>query len=77
METGYIIERITPKEKAQLRRLVLGYGKLRSAASKAEIHENTLRNVIQKGYGEPDTVKKIRESLLQINIKSNTCQQAA
>lgn len=77
METGYIIERITTKEKSKLRELTLGYGKLRAAANRADIHENTLRNVIQKGFGEPDTINKIRVNLLQYNNKSNNQQHAA
>jgi hypothetical protein len=77
METGYIIERITTKEKSKLRELTLGYGKLRAAAFRAELHENTLRNVIQKGFGEPDTINKIRVNLLQGNNKSDNQQCAA
>jgi hypothetical protein len=63
-ETINMIEHLTSQELTKLRKLVLGYGRLRHNASKAGVHENTLRNITRNGYGMSDSIKKVREGLL-------------
>lgn len=67
---GYVVEHLTKSEKARLKRMVLGYGNFRKAAIKSEVHINTLRNILDKGYGFPDTIQKVRQNLLNSTSKN-------
>ena len=55
---------LTPAEKRKLQQRILGYGKLKQAADVSGLHFHTLRNVARIGTGEPDTIKKLRSTLL-------------
>lgn len=59
----YVIEKFTRAELTKLKQRVLGYGKFKATANQIEIPETTLRSVIQRGYGTPETIAKIREYL--------------
>lgn len=60
---GYIIEKLSEEEIALLKLMVLGYGNFTKTAEKARLPKPTLRDVIFRGHGEPDTIKKIRKVL--------------
>jgi hypothetical protein len=59
----YEVEPLTRQELNKLRRIVLGYGNFQKFSDTAEIPNRTLREVINRGYGKPETIQKIRESL--------------
>jgi hypothetical protein len=59
----FTIEQLTDTEKKQLQKATQGYGKIRGFSREAGIHENTLRMVLLKGSGKPETIKVIREKL--------------
>lgn len=63
MRTDYVIESFTKAELSKIKQRVLGYGKFKAAANQIGIPETTLRAVIQRGYGTPETIAKIREYL--------------
>lgn len=65
--TNLRILELSPYEKRKLQHLILGYGKLKDAAYKAGLHYHTVRNVARIGTGEPDTIQKIRETILTDN----------
>lgn len=62
-ETGYVIESLTSGEMKKLKSMVLGYGRFKKTAKTIDIPETTLRSVINKGYGYPETISKIRTAL--------------
>jgi hypothetical protein len=53
-------EELTASEKRKLKKMVTGYTNFKKTALEAGIHVETLRGVINRGYGAPDTVAKIR-----------------
>jgi hypothetical protein len=57
------LEHLTKTELSKLKKTVLGHGKLRGFSRMAEIHENTLRDIIHKGYAKPETITKVRAVL--------------
>jgi hypothetical protein len=61
--TQRILE-LTASEKRKLQNLILGYGKLKKHSAKANVHRHTLRNVARLGYGEPETIEKLRSTIL-------------
>lgn len=54
------MEALTPLEIKRLNKMVLGYRNFKSTAVNAGLHVETLRGVIQRGYGLPETIQKIR-----------------
>ena len=59
---------LTKQELTKLRNMVAGYGNFKkTAALLPEIYDRTLKNVIDKGWGSPDTIEAIRETLLKVN----------
>jgi hypothetical protein len=69
-QTINMIEPLTTSEINKLKKMVLGYGRLRYHAAKAGVHENTLRNIIANGRGLSDSVQKIRLNLLNDTSKA-------
>lgn len=67
-KTGYVIEKLSEDELAQLKQMVLGYGNFTKTAKVAKLPNPTLRDVILRGHGEPQTIKKVRR-VLQIGIE--------
>jgi hypothetical protein len=61
--TGYVTESLSKGELSKLKQMVLGYGKFQQTATFIGIPETTLRTVIQRGYGKPETITKIRAAL--------------
>jgi hypothetical protein len=47
-----------------LRERVNGYGWLSDSARKVGLHTNTIKGIIRRGYGRPDSVNRIRNILL-------------
>lgn len=70
-------EPLTSSELVLLKSLVLGYGNFRATAQKAGVHVETLRGVINRGYGERETVNKIRTVLIEAGVKTETKSTAA
>jgi hypothetical protein len=66
-------EYLTRGEINNLKKQVLGYGKFKRMALRLEMPVTTLRDVINKGYGEPDTIVKIRKAFTEdtTNIINN------
>lgn len=67
METAikrYEIEALTRQESNKLRKMVSGYGNFQKVSDIAEMSNRTLREVLNRGYGKPETIKKLREKLL-------------
>ena len=62
---GYSIENLTRPEIARIKRMVLGYGKFKQTAEKTGLSITTFRDIINKGYGVPENIAKIRESLFE------------
>lgn len=62
-QAGYIIEKLTDKERKALSEKTIGYGAFRAFARIVDIHENTLRAIMWKGSGKPETIKKVRKAL--------------
>lgn len=52
---------LTDSELRRIKRMVLGYGNFKATAKKADVHVETLRGVLARGYGETETVNKIRK----------------
>lgn len=63
-QSGYVVEKLSPAEKRKLKKIVLGYGNFTATADKAGIHRETLRGIIDRGYGQPETIEKIRKVLI-------------
>lgn len=61
--TGFVIEELTKDELNRLKKITLGYGMLRKFSRELGMHENTLRGVMLRGSGKPETVRIIREKL--------------
>lgn len=59
----YVIESFTRAELNKIKKMVLGYGKFKQTANQIGIEEVTLRSVINRGYGRPETLEKIRKVL--------------
>jgi hypothetical protein len=62
--TEFVTESFTDMELTMLKQMVLGYGKFKKTALRIGIKETTLRSVIQRGYGRPETIAKIRTALV-------------
>lgn len=62
-QSGYRVEKLRRTELNKLKKIVLGYGKFTATADKAGIHRETLRGIIDRGYGYPETIEKIRKVL--------------
>lgn len=62
-QTGYMIEKLNPSELRKLKKMVLGYGNFTATANKIGIHRETLRGIIDRGHGQPDSIEKIRTVL--------------
>jgi len=62
-----IFEVLTDSELRQLEDRVAGYGWLSDTARRAEVHVNTIKKILMKGYGYPETIKKIRNILTHEN----------
>jgi hypothetical protein len=60
---GFVIEKLTRDEVAKLKKATTGYGRLRGFSREVGIHENSLRYILLKGSGRPDTIELIREKL--------------
>lgn len=63
----FVIEELTRLEISRLKKATSGYGRIRGFSRELGIHENTLRGVILRGSGKPDTIKIIREKLNSLN----------
>lgn len=55
---------LTDVEKNKLQSLILGYGKLKEASQKCDLHAHTIRNVARLGFAEPETIEKLRKTIL-------------
>lgn len=66
--TEYIIEFLTEEEASELRRLITGYGQFKKTAIAMDIPMPTLRDMVNKKYGKPVTVKKIRKKLQELEV---------
>jgi signal recognition particle GTPase len=64
IEMGYRIEHLTKHEINKLSKMILGYGNFKRIASGSGMHPNTFRNILDKGYGTPDNIQKIRQNIL-------------
>lgn len=64
IEMGYVIEHLTRQEIARLKKMALGYGKFKRTAAQSGLHVNTFRTILDRGYGIPENVEKIRVNLL-------------
>lgn len=73
-ETMREIERLTRGEVNNLKRQVLGYGNFKRLAMKLEMPTTTLRDVLNKEYGEPATIEKIRRAFTS-NQNVNTLSE--
>lgn len=60
---GFVVEHLTSKEMDQLKSKTTGYGRIRGFSREVGIHENTLRWILLKGSGKPDTIQLIRQKL--------------
>lgn len=60
----YETEALTKQELKRLKTMTTGYGNFQRVSDKAEMPVVTLRSIVQRGYGKPETIKKIRESIL-------------
>lgn len=60
----FIVEQLTDSELRKLKRAVTGYGKFTQTAEKAGLHPNTLKGVILRGHGVPETIEKVRTKVL-------------
>lgn len=56
---------LSPTEIKLLRKKNIGYGNFIANCRMADIHENTYRYIIDRGYGTMDNVRKIRKTLLK------------
>jgi hypothetical protein len=70
IQMGYTIEHLTKSERARLKKMVLGYGNFNKTANRSGLHINTFRNIIDKGYGVPESIQKIRENVLGYSTKT-------
>lgn len=61
-----IVVSLSGSELNRLKKMILGYGKFRQTLEKVEMPETTFRDILKKGYGYPENIKKIREALLEI-----------
>jgi hypothetical protein len=59
------LEHLTKAELSKLKRMVLGYGNFTKTAERAELPKPTLRDVILRGYGMSETIRKVRAVLYQ------------
>lgn len=59
----FIIEELTPDEVSKLKQITTGYGMIRRFSRELGMHENTLRGVMLRGSGKPETIKLIRKKL--------------
>lgn len=64
MSEGYVIEHFTRSELTKLKKMVLGYGKFKKTAEAVDMPEITFRGILNKGYGKPENIEKIRVALL-------------
>jgi len=55
-------EYLTRAEINNLKKQVLGYGNFKRTALRLEMPATTLRDVLNKEYGEPVTIEKIRKA---------------
>ena len=55
---------LTKQEINRLRKMVLGYGNLQRVADRLGMHRNTVRLILDKGYGKPETIETIRLNLM-------------
>lgn len=62
-QEGFVIVTLSAKEYQKLKTVTIGYGKLRAFARKVELHENTIRDILNKGTGKPETISKVRAGL--------------
>lgn len=65
----YETEALTKQESNRLRKMVLGYGNFQKVSELADMPNRTLREVLNRGYGKPETIKKLRDTVL--DNKSN------
>lgn len=70
-------EPLTDLEKSELKEMVLGYGNFAATAKRAGVHVETLRGVITRGYGEKETIKKIRRVFKKAGVKTEIKSTAA
>lgn len=61
--TGRPTKHLTEEQLTHLKAIVLGYGNFRKASIEGDIPEPTLRIVMLRGYGEPESVDKILKLL--------------
>jgi len=59
----FTVEELTDTEKKKLKTVTQGYGRIRGFSREVGIHENTLRMVLLKGSGRPETIQMIRQKL--------------
>lgn len=59
--------RLTDNELEMLKERIEGYGFLADCARRTGLHVNTIRKILEKGYGMADTINKIRNILLREN----------
>jgi len=63
VSTNLRVEHLTASEKKKLKGILIGYGNLKAAAEKTNLHRHTLRMINISGKAEPETLKIIRERL--------------
>lgn len=64
-----IVEHLTKEELKFLKTKTAPYGKLQEVADDAQIHVNTLRNIIRNGGGLTDNIEKLRCSVITTNLQ--------
>lgn len=57
-------DHLTTKELHYLQRLNLGYGNFTANAEACGLYINTYRTILERGYGRPANIEKIRKKLL-------------
>ena len=60
---GYVVVKLSPKEYQRLQAVTIGYGNLAAFARKVDLHVNTIRDILNRGTGKPETIKKLRSGL--------------
>jgi hypothetical protein len=58
-----ITEHLSKTELARIHKMILGYGNFKRTLQRTALPESTFRDIIYKGYGYPENIKRIRESL--------------
>jgi hypothetical protein len=60
-----ITEHLSKTELNRIRKMTLGYGMFKKTAGKTGLPLATFRDIMNKGYGYPENIQRIRESLFE------------